>query len=101
MNPIKVNRARLYRLTDLPNVGASIAEDLQRIGITHPDQLCGQSAVDLYEQLCAVDQCRHDPCLLDVFISITDLWTARRLNHGGTTPPSEKPCPSHNCLCSD
>ena len=71
MNPIKVNRARLHRLTDLPNVGASIAEDLQRIGITHPNQLCGQSAVDLYEQLCTVDQCRHDPCLLDVFISIT------------------------------
>ena len=71
MHPDKVNRAQLQHLTDLPNVGASIAKDLHRIGITQPDQLRGQSAVDLYQQLCTVDRRRHDPCLLDVFISIT------------------------------
>lgn len=71
MNPAKVRRDRLNRLTDLPNIGPSISEDLVRIGITTPDQLVGKNPVALYESLCRKTGVRHDPCLLDVFISIT------------------------------
>ncbi len=70
MHPSKVNRATLHRLTDLPNVGAAMARDLQRIGIHTPEQLIGQSGWTLYQKLCAHDGVRHDPCVLDTFISI-------------------------------
>ncbi len=72
MNPAKVDRSRLSRLTDLPNIGPSLAQDLTLIGITHPDELTGRDPVDLYERLCEVTGSRQDPCVLDTFMSITD-----------------------------
>ena len=71
MNPARVDRARLRVLTDLPNVGPSIAADLQLIGIDAPAQLVGGSPLALYRRLCDATRVRHDPCVLDVFISIT------------------------------
>ena len=71
MNPAKVDRKRLRALPDLPNIGAACAEDLRRLGITDPVQLCSADPYALYEQLCIVRQQRIDPCMLDVFISIT------------------------------
>jgi hypothetical protein len=71
MNPAKVNRARLAKLTDLPNVGPACAEDLILLGIKTPAQLKGKSALKLYNQLCDLTGVRHDPCVLDTFISIT------------------------------
>lgn len=72
MNPAKVRRDKLERLSDLPNVGPAIAADLRRIGIFVPDDLRGKEPWDLYTMLCDVSGSRHDPCVLDVFISITD-----------------------------
>lgn len=71
MNPSRVDRARLQALTDLPNVGPSVAGDLRLIGIDAPMQLVGRSPLDLYSTLCDVTGVRHDPCVLDVFMSIT------------------------------
>lgn len=71
MNPAKVQRERLNRLTDLPNVGPSIAQDLKLIGISTPAQLKRQNPVALYDSLCLKTGVRQDPCVLDVFISIT------------------------------
>ena len=71
MNPARVDRARLRVLTDLPNVGPSIAADLRLIGIEAPAQLVGHSPLDMYRRLCDVTATRHDPCVLDVFMSIT------------------------------
>ena len=71
MNPAKVRRDRLNRLTDLPNVGPATAEDLKLIGIHTPDQLAGRNPVALYDKLCLKTGVRHDQCVLDVFISIT------------------------------
>ncbi len=71
MNPEKVTRSRLEKLTDLPNVGPATAADLHMLGITEPGQLKGRSPYDLYEELCGKTGVRHDPCVLDVFISIT------------------------------
>jgi hypothetical protein len=71
MNPAKVQRSRLNRLTDLPNVGPATAEDLELIGIHTPHQLVGKNPVTLYEDLCMKTGVRHDPCVLDVFMSIT------------------------------
>jgi hypothetical protein len=71
MNPAKVDRTRVRKLTDLPNVGPSIAADLALIGFTSPSALQGQDPLKLYRDLCAKTGIRHDPCVLDVFISIT------------------------------
>ena len=71
MNPAKVDRSRLNQLTDLPNVGPAMARDLERIHIKSPLQLVGKDPVELYNSLCSRTGVRHDPCVLDVFISIT------------------------------
>lgn len=71
MHPSKVSRERLAQLIDLPNVGTAIAGDLQLIGIERPEQLKGRDPVQLYKQLCQVTGQRHDPCVLDTFMSVT------------------------------
>lgn len=71
MNPAKVERHHLQRLTDLPNVGPAMAEDLQLIGIDEPDQLIGRDPLDLYYTLSDKRGARQDPCVLDVLISVT------------------------------
>ncbi len=71
MNPAKVRREKLHKLTDLPNIGQAMVRNLQRIGITAPQQLVGKDPLKLYEKLCRETGSRHDPCVLDVFISIT------------------------------
>lgn len=71
MNPCKVERGRVRRLTDLPNIGRAGAADLRLIGIDAPEQLAGRDPLVMYEDLCEKTGRRHDPCVIDVFISIT------------------------------
>ena len=71
MNPRKVDRSRLARLPDLPNVGKATADDLRRLGVDAPAQLADACPFDLYARLCRLCGQRLDPCVLDVFISIT------------------------------
>ncbi len=71
MNPHKVNRSRLNRLTDLPNIGKASAGDLVLLGIESPEQLVGKDPFELYDRLCHLTELRQDPCVLDVFISVT------------------------------
>ncbi len=46
-------------LTDLPNVGTSLASDLRLIGISQPDELLGRDPHAMYDTLCAVTGARH------------------------------------------
>ena len=71
MNPNKVNRNRVNSLTDLPNIGKAFAEDFILLGIHNPRQLIGLCPYEMYEKLCEVTKSRHDPCVLDTFISVT------------------------------
>ncbi|MGI8713167.1 MAG: helix-hairpin-helix domain-containing protein [Solirubrobacteraceae bacterium] len=50
-------------------MGPAVAGKLARLGVTHPDQLCGRNPAELFERLCALDGHRHDPCLLDTFVA--------------------------------
>lgn len=70
MHPAKVDRAHLLRLTDLPNVGPACEKDLQLIGIGMPAQLHGRDAYGMYAQLCLRTGVTHDPCVIDVFLSL-------------------------------
>ena len=71
MHPAKVVRARVKQLTDLPNVGAATARDLVLIGIVAPGDLAGKDPLQLYRALCRKTGTRQDPCVLDVFMSLT------------------------------
>jgi hypothetical protein len=71
MNPNKVDRNRVVALTDLPNIGKAGAEDLALLGIREPSQLVGKCPFEMYEMLCEKTATHHDPCVIDVFISIT------------------------------
>lgn len=49
-----------------------MAKDLQLLGISQPNQLKGKSAYRMYQELCDITGSKHDLCVLDVFLSITD-----------------------------
>ncbi|MBL0175175.1 MAG: helix-hairpin-helix domain-containing protein [Ignavibacteria bacterium] len=70
MNPSKVQRAAVVRLEDLPNVGPASAGDLRLLGITKPAQLAGRDPMKLYDTLCRKTGTRHDPCVIDLFMSV-------------------------------
>jgi hypothetical protein len=71
VNPNKVNRASLKALTDLPNIAKAGAGDLKILGYSEPGHLIGQCPFEMYERLCALTAMRHDPCVIDVFMSVT------------------------------
>ena len=64
-----MGRESLKRLTDIPNVGKAMEQDFLLLGINHPAELIGRDPYQLFQQLCDVTQVKHDPCVLDVFIS--------------------------------
>lgn len=59
----------LEDLEDIPNVGKAVAGKLRTLGIRRPEDLTGTDPYELYDRLNATTGMRHDPCLLDVFIS--------------------------------
>jgi hypothetical protein len=63
--------AECERLEQLPNIGPSIAADLRLLGITHPQDLVGRDAFQLYQALSAKTGKRQDPCVLDTFMAAT------------------------------
>lgn len=71
MHPDKVCRESVKELTDLPNVGPRIAATLFRISIHQPADLVGRDGLELYQTLCETTGKRYDPCVLDVFVSIS------------------------------
>ena len=75
------NRKTVSELTDLPNIGKAIASNLHSIGIQHPQDLIGKDAYKLHDELCRVTGTKHDPCVIDVFLSVIDF-----MNGGDPTP---------------
>ena len=71
MRPNKVDRSRLAALTDLPNIGEASAQDLRLLGIHQPSQLGDRCPFEMYKTLCEKTSTRHDPCVIDVFMSVT------------------------------
>ena len=59
-------------LTTLANIGPAMERDLTRLGISSVADLVGRDPVELYERLGALDGRRHDPCVLDTFMSAVD-----------------------------
>jgi hypothetical protein len=66
------NRQTITELTDLPNIGKAIAEDLRLVGIQKPQDLIGKDAYLLHDELCRATEDEHDPCVTDVFLAVID-----------------------------
>ena len=75
------NRQTVSQLTDLPNIGEAMAHDLRIVGIEHPKDLIGKDAYQLYDELCKITGKKHDPCVLDAFLSVVDFM------NGGEAKP--------------
>ena len=63
-------RDKSHTIRELPNVGIAIEKDLALLGITSPDDLVGKDPYQMYSDLCNMTGKRHDPCVIDIFISI-------------------------------
>ena len=64
--------AQALRLVDIPNIGVSIATDLQSIGVCTPADVRDMDPWVVYESLRGPMGQRHDPCVLDVFLAAHD-----------------------------
>ena len=64
-----MSRRNIRKLQDIPNVGVAIEKDLCLIGLNEPFQLIGCDPYEMYSDLCRITGKRHDPCVIDVFIS--------------------------------
>jgi DNA transformation protein len=68
-------------LTDIPNIGVSLAADLQSVGIHKPADVKRMDALAAYEALRDPMGKRHDPCVLDTFMA------AKKFMNGGPRQP--------------
>ena len=64
-----MSRTDINSLQEIPNVGKAIANVLNIIGINSPKQLIGKDPYKMYNQLCIATNQKHDPCVIDIFIS--------------------------------
>ena len=64
-----MDRQQYTRLEQIPNIGPSLAHDLRLIGVSHPQDLIGRDPYAMYGELCRRTGHRHDPCVIDAFIS--------------------------------
>jgi hypothetical protein len=61
--------AEAQHFEDLPNIGPAMAKDFRLLGFEKPKELAGKDPYALYDELCERTGARHDPCVIDVFIS--------------------------------
>lgn len=72
MNPAKVVRENVRKFTDHPNIGPAAAKDFEALGFKAPHDLRGSDPLELYNALSHLTNAYQDPCVLDVFMSVTD-----------------------------
>jgi hypothetical protein len=64
-----MKRNDIKQSRDIPNVGFAIEKDCFALGLDKPIELIGKDPYQLDSDLCRITQKRHDPCVIDVFIS--------------------------------
>ena len=75
------NASAVRVLIDIPNIGVSLAADLQSVGICSPEDVRCMDALAAYEALRGPMGKRHDPCVLDTFMA------AKKFMKGGPRQP--------------
>ena len=79
--PKATHAAEARVLTDIPNIGKSIAGDLRGLGIQTPADVAAMDPVATFEALRTPMGKRHDPCVLDTFLAAKDFM------NGGPVQP--------------
>jgi hypothetical protein len=62
-------RDNIEHFQQIPNVGKATELDFVCLGFKHPRELAGRDPYLMYQDLCRLTGQRHDPCVIDVFIS--------------------------------
>lgn len=62
-------RKDIQAINEIPNIGPAIARDLALLNIFAPSELIGKDPYKMYDDLCQITGSKHDPCVIDVFIS--------------------------------
>lgn len=70
---------KVKRFSDIPNVGPATADDFERLGLRAPAELAHCDAYELYHRLCRITGARHDPCVINVFLSAVALYAGRAI----------------------
>lgn len=73
--------AQVHQLTDIPNIGKSIAQDLVGLGLPTPAHVKAMDPWTTYDALRTPMGERHDPCVLDTFMA------AQEFMNGGPKRP--------------
>ena len=76
---VHASQARV--VTDIPNIGKSIAQDLRGLGVNTPADVAAMDPVATFEALRTPMGARHDPCVLDTFLAAKDFM------NGGPAQP--------------
>ncbi len=79
--PKAAEAQKALKLTDIPNIGPSIAADLQGIGVHTPADVARMEPWQAYDALRGPMGQRHDPCVLDVLLA------AQAFMNGGAAKP--------------
>ena len=61
--------AEAVRFEDIPNIGPAMTGDFRLLGLADPAALVGRDPYALYDELCERTGVRHDPCVIDTFVS--------------------------------
>ena len=64
-----MSRNDIMCFQDIPNVGKSIEKNFILLGLKAPIELAGMDPYKMYDDLCDITSKKHDPCVIDVFIS--------------------------------
>lgn len=64
-----MSRVNIKNFKEIPNVGKATEKDFNIIGIKIPKQLIGKDPYEMYNELCKLTNQKHDPCVIDIFIS--------------------------------
>ncbi len=79
--PKAAHASQARKLTDIPNIGVSIAQDLRGLGLYTPADVAAMDPVATYDRLRTPMGQRHDPCVLDTFLAAKDFM------NGGAAKP--------------
>jgi hypothetical protein len=62
-------RTDVKKMNEIPNVGPATMRDFAVLNIVAPSDLIGKDPYKMYDELCQTTGKKHDPCVIDVFIS--------------------------------
>ena len=65
-------RNEIKNFRDIPNVGEAMEKNFILLGIKQPIELASRDPYQMYDELCRITYSRHDPCVIDVLLSVVD-----------------------------